>query len=192
MNYLRHTLTLLLVCSALQAETTATAEKVGASAATALKKNLMGALGAALNRGDIAGAIEICSSEAMPLTAKSAEVDPAVLSIHRRTDRWRNPANQADRIDAKAMHHFRKDKSLTEWTIDESDQIARYYQPLRIAPMCLNCHGDPDTFTNEVKEALGSHYGEDRAIGYTEGELRGVIQVRIDTTPNAEQLLESR
>jgi hypothetical protein len=176
-------LTLLLALHSLQAETPPAVETAGASAAMALKKNLKGALSAALREGDIAGAIRICSTQAMPLTEKSATVEPAVLSIHRRTDRWRNPANQADPLDTKAMQQFRKDKALGQWTITESAEVTRYYQPLRIQPMCLTCHGDPATFTNEVRKALGSHYSEDRATGYKEGELRGVIQVRVDLAP---------
>lgn len=172
------TICLFLACS-LHADTAPTTESLGASAAKELKKNLMGALGKALGEGDIAGAIEVCSTQAMPLTEKSAELDPAVLSIQRCTDKPRNPANKADRLDRKAMLSFQKDKSLSELTLTESEAITRYYQPLRIQPMCLTCHGDPDTFPDEVMKALHANYAEDRATGYKEGELRGVIQVRI-------------
>lgn len=177
----RRLLPLLLAFNFVSAQTPPSVETAGASAAMELKKNLMGALGSALQKGDIAGAIEVCSTQAMPLTEKSAQVDPAVRSIHRRTDQWRNPANRADRLDKQAMQQFREDRSLSEWSVPESEAITRYYQPLRILPMCLSCHGDPDTFSDEVIESLGTHYAEDRATGYKEGELRGVIQVRIES-----------
>jgi len=179
MKYFLSALTLLLAFQLSAADMSPAVEAAGASAAMELKKNLMGALRSALGKGDIAGAIKICSAQAMPLTTESAQVDPAVLSIHRRTDKWRNPANQADRLDKIAMQRFQKNKALSEWTISESGEVTRYYQPLRILPMCLTCHGDPDTFADEVKEALGAHYAKDRATGYKEGELRGVIQVRV-------------
>jgi hypothetical protein len=173
---LRITLGLLLMLS-LHAEPGV--EDLGASAASELKKNLMGALKQELARGNIAGAIEVCATKALPLTAKSGEIDPSILTVHRRTDRWRNPANQADQLDAEAMQRFREDTTLQALTLSESEQVARYYQPLRIMPMCLACHGDPDTFAQEVTSALQISYADDRATGYEEGELRGVIQVRI-------------
>lgn len=169
----------LFLTLSLSAAPAPTTEALGASAAKELKKNLMGALSTALGKGDIAEAIDVCSTQAMPLTEKSAKISPSIRSIHRRTDKARNPANQADRLDQKAMQQFREDRSLSESSVPELEAITRYYQPLRIAPMCLTCHGDPDTFSDEVKKALQSNYAEDRATGYKEGELRGVIQVRI-------------
>jgi hypothetical protein len=155
------------------------AGKVGQVAAAALKKNLMGALIQALQDGGVPAAIEVCSAKAMDLTKKSGEIDPAVISIERRTDRWRNPENQADQVDLEVMAAFMKDKELKELTRKESEEVTRYYQPLRMMSLCLQCHGDPVSFSKEVRQALEKHYPKDRAFGYKEGDLRGVIQVRI-------------
>jgi hypothetical protein len=155
-------------------------ESIGHQAALNLKKNLKRALTEALAEGDVAGAIEICSTKAMVLTAQSGELNPAIVSISRRTDRWRNPSNQPDEGDLAVMKVFREDEKLTESMQPESDEIVRYYQPLRIMPMCLQCHGKPEAFSPEVRRILKERYPEDRAAGYTVGELRGVIRVRLN------------
>lgn len=157
-------------------------ESTGQQAALNLKKNLKGALTSALAEGDVARAIEICSTKAMILTAQAGDVNPAIVSISRRTDRWRNPANQADEGDLTAMEAFRKDANLTEYLQPESDNIVRYYQPLRIMPMCLQCHGEPEAFPPEVSRILAERYAGDQATGYADGDLRGVIRVRLNRT----------
>jgi len=154
-------------------------DSVGAKAVQTLKKNLQGALLKALGKGDVAQAIEVCSTQAMALTAQSGKVDPAIVSIERRTDKWRNPANRADSLDMQALQAFRKDRQLVELRLNESTSIMRYYQPLYTHSMCLQCHGDPAGFSADVRAALKERYPDDRATGYTENELRGVIQVRI-------------
>lgn len=64
-------LTICLFCAlSLHADPAPTIETLGAAAAGELKKSLMGALSKELGKGNIAGAIEVCSTQAMPLTAK--------------------------------------------------------------------------------------------------------------------------
>lgn len=154
-------------------------QAVGAKAAAALKGNLMAALGKALAEGGVPEAIRVCARDAMELTEESGKVDAAILSIERRTDRWRNPGNRADEVDLKAINAFREDPRLQEWSQAEAEGILRYYQPLRIAAACIQCHGQRDEFPAEVVKLLKKNYPEDRAIGYKEGELRGVIRVRL-------------
>lgn len=176
----------LLGVMTLWAATEGGVEVAGRQAADALKKNLMGALMKALSDGGVSAAIEVCSAQAMDLTKKSGEMDPAVISIERRTDRWRNPGNKADTTDREVMEAFRKDKELKELTRKESEEVTRYYQPLRTMSLCLQCHGDAEKYSQEVRQVLEKHYPQDRATGYTEGELRGVIQVRIKNTDENE------
>ena len=55
----------------------------------------------------------------------------------------------------------------------------RYYIPLRIGPMCLQCHGPRDALEPTVRRALDALYPEDRATGYGVGDLRGVVRVTV-------------
>lgn len=154
-------------------------EDVAAKAAATLKSKLMAALGKALEQGGVTEAIQVCSRDAMELTREAGKVDPAVLSIDRRTDRWRNPKNKADEGDRKAIGAFRENPKLTQITQQESEGVLRYYQPLRINAACLQCHGKPEAFPPEVRKLLKETYPMDRATGYKVGDLRGVIRVRV-------------
>lgn len=154
-------------------------EEIGARAAAALKGNLMAALGKALAEGGVPEAIRVCSRDAVELTQESGKVHEAVVSVGRRTDRWRNAKNRADEGDLKVIEAFRQDPKLQEQVQEESEEVIRYYQPLRTAAACLQCHGDPESFSPEVKTLLEDIYPEDRATGLKEGDLRGVIRVRI-------------
>lgn len=51
--------------------------------------------------------------------------------------------------------------------------------PIVTPPLCLTCHGDPATFSPELKQALKESYPDDRATGFSAGDLRGVFWARI-------------
>ena len=54
----------------------------------------------------------------------------------------------------------------------------RFVKALPVQPLCLSCHGPADQLSPAIKAALGQNYPNDRAIGYSEGQIRGVISVR--------------
>jgi len=58
--------------------------------------------------------------------------------------------------------------------------VYRYYFPLKVLKLCLTCHGTPGKdIKPEVYEAIKRKYPEDKAIGYREGDFRGVVRVEI-------------
>ena len=54
----------------------------------------------------------------------------------------------------------------------------RYVKALPVQPLCLSCHGPADQLSPAVKSVLGKHYPNDRATGYSAGQIRGAISVR--------------
>ncbi len=53
-----------------------------------------------------------------------------------------------------------------------------YMRAIRInTPACLKCHGDPAAFSEALSDKLGKLYPDDKATGYTTGELRGALRV---------------
>jgi hypothetical protein len=54
----------------------------------------------------------------------------------------------------------------------------RYVKALPVQPLCLNCHGPDDQIQPSVKAVLKEHYPNDRATGYSEGQIRGALSVR--------------
>jgi PAS domain S-box-containing protein len=93
------------------------------------------------------------------------------------SDRPRNPANMADTAEREAMDWFRAHPKDTERMTDIQDvdgsRWFHYTTPIWVEGYCLRCHGAED----EAPESVRNHYAN--AYGYKEGELRGVMSIRI-------------
>lgn len=155
--------------------------KEGEAVAGALMKTLGAQLKAALEQGGPVAAIEVCQQVAMPLT-DSAAGGRTDVAIGRITDRPRNPKNAASVSDRAVLAELKSalSEGSTEPVIRWESERASYYKPLVIQEVCLNCHGDPETFPPPLVKALATHYPDDAATGYELGELRGAIRVDID------------
>ncbi len=88
----------------------------------------------------------------------------------------RNPANTPDEFEARALHAFESDSSLTEYydrAVVNGAELMRYAQPVRLTEDCLLCHGGPA--------------GEKSFFGYSKegmktGDLRGAFVVTAPLT----------
>ena len=87
----------------------------------------------------------------------------------------RNPKNQPDEFERRALEMFQKDPELKEFSERQSvgnKEVMRYAQPVRLTQDCLVCHGDP--------------VGEKGPFGYAKegmrvGDLRGAFAVTAST-----------
>jgi len=158
--------------------------ELAAPAAAALATGLIGRLSEALEEGGPVHAVDFCSMEAIPLTREVETSLAEGLTIKRSALRVRNPANAPDTLEEEALRYFASlagtgDPLPTAWVQRTPDGGARFYRPLSMAPMCLQCHGDPEAFPPELDRILRERYPEDRAVGYSAGEFRGVIRVTV-------------
>ena len=156
---------------------------LGQRASDALMKSLGGQLKGALQNGGPVEALVICQTAAIPLTdAASGRFDGARIS--RTTLRPRNPLNAPSEEDLPVLEDFVKQvdaatgppQAMLKW----HQGRAVYYRPLMIQEVCLNCHGDPDSFQADLTEKLAELYPADKATGYSLGDFRGVIRVEMD------------
>jgi methyl-accepting chemotaxis protein len=90
----------------------------------------------------------------------------------------RNPQNQPDELEARALRALAADAALPEYfEVDKSRNAVRYFRPIRLTPECLLCHGDPA----KSKELWGNDRGQDPTggpmEGWKEGELHGAFEV---------------
>ena len=150
----------------------------GAAAAKALIDRLGPALKGALADGDPNTALGVCAHSAGPITA-SVPTEGAVLEIKRVSDRPRNPANRADETDAAVISKFWGDIHLAEQVEPVGGKL-RYYKPLRVQKLCLQCHGDPADFAPGLRANIARRYPDDRAVNYRLGDVRGAVRVLID------------
>ncbi|GMV05006.1 MAG: hypothetical protein AMXMBFR53_12860 [Gemmatimonadota bacterium] len=160
-----------------------TAQEMGAAAAEQLSGTLVRHLMAALDSAGPAGAIEFCSREALPLTRQAAATVGSV-DVKRTSGRVRNPANAPDSLERAALEYFEAQALAggalpASWLQVEGDVALRYYRPLVVNELCVQCHGPVTSLAPEVLEALSARYPSDQATGYLPGDFRGLIRVRI-------------
>ena len=64
--------------------------------------------------------------------------------------------------------------------ITEGSEIHyRYYKPLMMKPLCINCHGKTEMLSPDLLYRIKQLYPSDNAIGYKIDQFRGVLRVSI-------------
>jgi hypothetical protein len=142
---------------------------------------LKGKLSSALADGGPVFAINVCNVAAPELAAEFS-LRPG-WQIKRVSDRARNPANSPSAYEAGVLRHLAAagaDPVFHEWTVNAAgDSVFSYFKTIRMAELCLTCHGDPATFDPELLQALTETYPEDQATGYAAGDFRGALVVTV-------------
>lgn len=161
--------------------------ETGAEAARQLREGLVRRLAAALDSAGPVAAIEVCSRDAMMLTDSIARAAGDGIAVKRTTDRVRNPRNAPDELERQALARFQADlaagRPLPGYFVQSAGaEGMRYYEPLRTAPLCLQCHGNVDDMDPAVRAVLAERYPQDRAVSYGEGDFRGLIRVTVPVT----------
>jgi hypothetical protein len=153
-------------------------------AAGELLRTLVGRLTAALEEGGPAHAVEFCSTEALPMTHMLEARLEGVGAMKRTSFRYRNPANAPDDAEEQALRFF-EDALLAEGSAPPryvqraSEAEYRFYMPLFLGEMCLQCHGDREVMDPGVRAALEERYPTDLATGYSAGDFRGLVRVSV-------------
>jgi uncharacterized protein YyaL (SSP411 family) len=162
-----------------------TVVEIGRSSASALMHSLKSHLQEAMEGNDPVAALEFCTLEAQALTLAVESQLPSGVKLKRTSHKFRNPQNTPDSIDSDILDLFAVgsagEGSLPGYHVEfvAGDKEYRYYQPLQMGKLCLNCHGHPDQMDRGVVASLLEHYPQDRATGYQEGDFRGLIRVAI-------------
>jgi hypothetical protein len=130
---------------------------------------------------NLVGSVTYCHEKAITLTKDFTISNPQVIEVKRTSLKIRNPKNIPDKMEEKVLHEWQKladsGKPLPEFYLEKvSGDEVRFYKPLKIANLCLTCHGNP---SGELLSVLKSKYPQDKALGYKEGELRGLIRVSL-------------
>jgi len=124
------------------------------------------------------GAIGFCANKAEEITKDVNTKLPSYASVRRTANRLRNPNNKADNIDKKVMQEYEqsiqnKTFSPKNLKIVDVNSTTRVYKPLVVKKVCLKCHGSH--VSDSIKKVIAFKYPNDKALGYKEGDFRGVI-----------------
>ncbi len=150
--------------------------------ATTLPPKLLTALQEEISKSGPEGAIPICKDMAPKMAGEISQ--QTGWKIKRVSLKARNDARAIpDAWEKAALEDFDKRAAAGEPPAqlekgEKFDNEYRYVKALPVQPLCLSCHGPADQLSPAVKSALGKHYPNDRATGYSVGQIRGAISVR--------------
>jgi len=147
-----------------------------------LKSALMGAMG----KDGPVGAMNVCHDEAEVIAKQIC--DEEGLVVGRTSLKFRNPSNEPDEWEKAGLETFaaritagEKPQDLELWaTVANADgeRTFRYLKAIGTGALCLKCHGDEPT--QDVAEILADLYPDDKALGFSAGDLRGAFTVQLE------------
>ena len=138
-----------------------------------------------IDNGSYHGAIAACSEKAPKMAAAASQ--NTGWAIRRVSLKNRNPKATPDTWERAVLEDFDRRRAAGEnpamiekaEIISEGDKrTLRYMKALPTQALCLNCHGGPDKIAAEVKARLTEIYPDDKAVGYSEGQIRGALTVK--------------
>lgn len=141
--------------------------------------NLSSNLKKAITNGGFAGAVSFCNLKVNEIMKNLQKSDG--IEISRVSDKNRNPDNNVNEEELLIIDEYKqdlKDKLKTFPTLRATKTDIIFYSPIKILPLCLNCHGDASTQINqETKNKIDQLYPEDKAINYKLDDLRGLWKI---------------
>lgn len=150
--------------------------------ATTLPPKLLAALQDEIGKSGPEGAIPVCKDMAPKMAGEISR--QTGWKIKRVSLKARNEARATpDAWEKAALEDFDKRAAAGEppAQLEKGEKVGeeyRYVKALPVQPLCLSCHGPADQLSPAVKSVLGQHYPNDRATGYSVGQIRGAISVR--------------
>lgn len=131
------------------------------------------------------GAIAVCRDKA-PQMAKAASAQSG-WNIRRVSLKNRNPKAVPDAWERSVLEDFDRRAAngeapetleVGEVVVDAGVRSYRYMKALPTQTLCLACHGSDDEISPAVRTKLQALYPDDKATGYTMGEIRGAMTIR--------------
>ena len=149
------------------------------SFASELKNELM----EGMKQGGPKAAVQVCKVKA-PSIADSLSQKTG-WEVARTSLKVRNPANAPDKWERAVLESFqrRKDEGVNPATLEHHELVAtdgkdyfRYMKAIPTAEICLVCHGQ--NIAEPIAKVVAEHYPEDKARGFSVGDIRGAFTVR--------------
>lgn len=131
----------------------------------------------AMAEGGIENALSYCNVNAMPLTDSLSK--HYNVTIKRVSDKARNSLNSPTENEQKIIDDYIANAENRKPVLLKNDEgYPTFYAPIVAKGLCLNCHGIVGkTLLPENNEKIKMLYPGDKAIGYNEGDLRGVWSI---------------
>jgi hypothetical protein len=155
------------VLPGLMTETQKAQQELILTATNELASEMMGELMAALDEGGPADGIRVCREKAPTVAAHVAQMYG--IEIGRTSHLLRNPANVPP---AWAASYVAEMVDEPTWVGGPDGELGALL-PIRLKAECQMCHGPAEMIDPEVMAAIRETYPDDRAVGFSDGDLRG-------------------
>ena len=152
------------------------------AAAKALGGELKSTLQASMKASGPVDSIVVCNVDA-PNIAKKVSEDKG-LRVARTSLKFRNQANKPDAWEKSVLEQFEQRKANGEpiKTLEFSEvseidgrKVFRYMKAIPTGDVCLKCHGT--NIAEPVAARINSLYPNDKATGFSKGDIRGAFTV---------------
>jgi len=158
--------------------------KTGQEVSTTLLKTLGKNLKQHMKSGGPIAAAKFCNSDAYSLTLQVDKSFGKEISVKRISSKTRNSANQAVGNEKQVLASLeglnQAGVILPPFVVERvTTDTYKFYKPLLInKQVCLKCHGNISK-NPKLASFLQEAYPQDKATGYSMGDLRGLIVVTI-------------
>lgn len=149
------------------------------AAAASLTAALVGELTRALGVDGPAHAVRVCGEAAQSITMRNGGEDG--FTIRRTALRLRNPVNAPSEWERAVLERWAGEADPQDWSevaTTAGGRELRWMRPIRLMPLCTQCHGAEAEIQPATRDAIRVLYPDDAAIGFAPGDLRGAISVR--------------
>ncbi len=153
-------------------------QKIAGATFTALSSKLQ----AAMQEGGVVHAIEYCNLAAYPLVDSLSKVHQA--TIRRTSTKVRNEKDTPTTAELAVLEEYQKmaeeGEALKPIVKELNQEYMAFYAPIRINASCLQCHGKVgETLLEENHALIKELYPNDKAIGYSDGDFRGIWSIKL-------------
>jgi len=132
----------------------------------------------ALRQSGPAYAVDVCQIRAPEIAAAHTMTGWRVKRV---SEKWRTITGRPDSSESAALARFAdpatKENSFIGWSGPDSARVLHYYEKITVREVCLKCHGDLQTVDLDLWKQVRIAYPWDKAVGYKEGDLRGMFVV---------------
>lgn len=151
-------------------------KEVAQASFMALSKQLT----AQMKEGGPSLALPFCNTQALPITHQLSE--KFNVTIKRTSDKLRNSKNEPTLRELEIINGYKnaltENKELSPIVEINNNNNKHFYAPIIIKEKCLVCHGNPgDNINAKTDSIIKSYYPNDLAIGYAEGDVRGIWSI---------------
>jgi len=152
----------------------------GKEIAQATVKRLGGELTKHMKEGGVEKAAPYCNAHAGNLTQEVSEKFNA--TVKRTSNKLRNSENAPNAKEETIIAHFEKliaSKEELKPVVElDNEGLPHFYAPIKLQKKCLSCHGVlGESMKHEADSIIKTLYPKDKAIGFKEGDLRGIWSI---------------